>query len=142
MFFTIRIEDQMIDAETFMKYDYAETKDLLKTFITLISATIVLSLTFSEKVIGFSSAGQATKFILFASWVLFILALVTSGLGMCFIAAAAGQVIYGGIPLLNFDYWQLALVAWCFVLFAGGSYVLGLIALAIAAARSIMSAKA
>jgi hypothetical protein len=129
------------EAENFLKYDYAETKDLLKTFITLISATLVLSLTFSEKVIGFRDASDSNKYILFAAWVLFIVALIAAGIGICFIAAAAGKVIYGEIPLFNFSYWQLALTSWFFVLFAGGSYVTGLIALAVAAARSISSSK-
>ena len=128
----------MTEAENFLKYDYAETRVFLKTFITLISATLVLSLTFSEKVIGFNDAAQTTKYILFSSWVLFIVALIASGLGVCFIAAAAGKIIYGEIPLFDFSYWQLALTSWFFVLIAGSSYVGGLITLAVAAARGIM----
>jgi hypothetical protein len=127
-------------AEYFLKYDYAETKDLLKTFITLISATLVLSLTFSEKVIAFQTAAQNTKYLVFTSWALFIGALIASGLGVCFIAAAAGKIIYGEIPLFNLGYWQLALTSWFFVLVAGSSYVAGLITLAVAAARGIMAA--
>jgi hypothetical protein len=124
-------------AEAFLAYDYAETKDLLKTFITLISATLVLSLTFSEKVIGFSDAEAATQHTLFTSWVLFILALICAGLGMCFIAAAAGTIIYGNIPFFNIPYYRLALISWAFVIVAGATYVGGLITLALAAGRSI-----
>lgn len=130
----------MSTAEIFLKYDYSETKDLLKTFITLISATLVLSLTFSEKVIGFGDAPKATQYVLFGAWALFILALVCAGIGMSFIAAAAGKVLYGEIPLFNWTYWSLALVSWAFVLAAGVTYVGGLIALAIAAARAILAA--
>ena len=129
----------MTESEAFLKYDYAETKDLLKTFITLISATLVLSLTFSEKVIGFSEAAKSTQYLLFAAWALFIAALICAGIGMAFIAAAAGKILYGEIPLFNWNFWTLALTSWAFVLLAGGTYVGGLIALAWSAARSIMA---
>lgn len=129
----------MSAAEMFLKYDYAETKDLLKTFLTLISATLVLSLTFSEKVVRFSEASQLTKYILFSSWALFLIALIFAGLGMAFIAAAAGKILYGSIPLFDIDYWRLALIAWAFVLLSGSAYGSGLIALAISAARAIQT---
>lgn len=129
----------MTEAEAFLKYDYAETKDLLKTFITLISGTLVLSLTFSDKVIGFSEATKGTQYLLFAAWALFILALICAGIGMAFIAAAAGKILYGDIPLFNWSYWNLALTSWAFVLIAGGTYIGGLIALAWSAARSILA---
>lgn len=124
--------------EKFLKYDYAETKDLLKTFITLASASLVLSLTFAEKVIGFSRAAPATQTILFCSWLLFIASLILAGLGLCFIAAAAGKILYGEIPLLTLNYYSLALISWVFVLLAGTSYVGVLVALTIAAAQAIM----
>lgn len=124
-------------AEKFLKYDYSETKDLLKTFITLSSASLVLSLTFSEKVIGFSSASSTTQEILFASWLLFVLSLICAGIGMCFMAAAAGKILYDEIPILNWHYFKLALVSWGFVLAAGSTYVGALIALTVAAGRRI-----
>lgn len=127
----------MEEAEKFLKYDYAETKDLLKTFITLISATLVVSVTFSEKVVGYSNAAMQVRYTLFASWALLITALICSGIAMSFIAAAAGKIIYGKIPILNWEYWSLALTSWAFVLLAGGTYVGGLIALAVSTAQGI-----
>ncbi|GAB7552076.1 hypothetical protein NRB_15780 [Novosphingobium sp. 11B] len=124
-------------AEKFLKYDYAETKDLLKTFITLTSASLVLSLTFSEKVIVFSKAPAATQLILFWSWGLFVAALIFAGIGMCFIAAAAGKILYGQIPLLKLSYYRLAIISWAFVLLAGGSFVGALIAMTVSVARTI-----
>ena len=108
----------MTDAEKFLQYDYGETKDLLKTFITLVSATLVLSLTFSEKVIDVAHASNAIADILLLAWILFVAALIGAGLGMCFIAAAAGKILYGSIPLFNLSYWRLAVTAWLFVLAA------------------------
>lgn len=65
----------MTTAEMFLKYDYAETKDLLKTFITLVSATIVFSLTFSDKVIKYESATKEAKFRVICAWGLMFSAL-------------------------------------------------------------------
>ena len=56
---------------------------------------------------------------------------------MCFIAAAAGKSIYKSIPLLDWNYGTLALISWAFVLLAGIAYVGGLIAMALAGARSM-----
>jgi len=132
--------DMTDGADLFLKYDYAETKDLLKTFITLVSATLVFSLTFSEKVVNFSSAPLRTRQTLFASWALLIGALIAAGIGLAFIAAAAGVAIYGAIPLLSFDGATLALISWSFVLVAGFVYVAGLIMMAVAAKVAIGSA--
>jgi len=127
----------MTDADTFMKYDYAETKDLLKTFITLISATLVLSITFSDKVVGITNGPIAARITLMVSWALLLLALICAGVAMCFIAAAAGKIIYREIPLFNWSYWSLALMSWFFVLISGGAFVGGLVTMAIAGARSM-----
>jgi len=123
----------MPEQQKFLQYDYGETKDLLKTFITLISGTLVLTLTFSEKIVTHPGASRAAD-ILIESWILFIVALICAGLGTCFIAAAAGKVLYGAIPIFNFSYWKLAVTSWTFVLVAGISYVAGLAMLVRAAA--------
>jgi hypothetical protein len=44
--------------QDFLKYDYAETKDLSKSFLTLVAAILVFSLTFSEKIVDFSTSWQ------------------------------------------------------------------------------------
>jgi hypothetical protein len=125
---------EMEFAETFIKYDYTETKDLLKTFITLISATLVLPLTFSEKIVRFDKAAPGTRYRMLMSWVLFIIALVFSGIGMVSIAAAAGKAIYPGTPFLFIDVMTFSYISWIFVLASGVTYVLGLVALTAAAA--------
>jgi hypothetical protein len=127
----------MDPVDKFLKYDYGETKDLLKTFITLISGTLVLSLTFSEKVIGFSQAPPSTRRTLFAAWALFIFALISAGLSLCLIAAAAGKLLYGAIPFFDHPYWMFSLGSTILILVAGASYVVGLIVLAVAAAMAI-----
>jgi hypothetical protein len=126
-------------AEMFLKYDYAETKDLLKTFLTLISGTLVLSLTFSDKVIGFSNASILTRRVLFSAWALFIAALIFAGTGLGLVAAAAGTVLYGGIPFFHVSFGALSTTCWALILLAGVTFVIGLITLAIAAGLSVTS---
>lgn len=124
-------------AQLFVKYDYGETKDLLKTFLTLVSATLVLSLTFAEKIVGFGKADVRTRYTLFGAWVLFIVAIILAGLAMCFIAAATGVVMYGAIPFFHQSYRVWALLSWSCTILSGAAYVAGLIGLALAAARAI-----
>lgn len=57
------------DAELVLKYDYPETKDMCKQFLTLITTVLVISLTFSEKVIQFSAANVYSKWSLVTAWV-------------------------------------------------------------------------
>ena len=78
-------------AEIFMKYDYTETKELLKVFMTLVSGILVFSVVFSEKVVGLRNSSISTKYILIASWGLLIFSLLSAGLAMSFIAAAAAR---------------------------------------------------
>ena len=56
---------------------------------------------------------------------------------MAFIAAAAGKILYGEIPAINYSYGYLALTSWIFVVVAGMSYVGALTALALSVARAI-----
>jgi hypothetical protein len=123
-------------AELFLKYDYAETRDLLKVFITLISATLVFSLTFAEKIVNFRQADWKARACLIASWILFVTSLVLCGLAVCLIAAAAGKMLYGAIPLITISYFELALASWACVLLAGCAFVLGLMMMVAAAVIS------
>jgi hypothetical protein len=47
-------------AANFLKYDYPFTVDMAKSFLTLISAVLVFSITFSDKIVDFPKADKAT----------------------------------------------------------------------------------
>ena len=131
-----------MNEDMFYKYEYSETKDLLKTFMTLVSGSLVLSITFAEKVVDFRNSAGPARLFLFVCWALFMLALVLCGLSMCFIAAAAGMVIYGNIPFLRMDGGMLAIVSWTLIIVAGAVFVSGLGCMAIAAASSMKQKRA
>lgn len=126
-------------AKLFLQFDYPETKSLCKDFLTLVSATLVFSIAFSEKIIDFSHASRHTRQWLLSSWQCFIAAIIACGLGLCFLTLAAAAAAYGvgeiGPWSGGMYYWggwaQLSL------LLAGGLFVAGLTALIVVGARSL-----
>ena len=66
----------------FITYNYSEAKDLAKSFLTLISAILVFSITFSEKVVVFQTAGSARRIALIISWICFVLSIIGCGVSI------------------------------------------------------------
>jgi len=71
-------------------------KDLSKTFITLLTAVLVASITFGEKIVQFSTAHQWPKALLISSWISVSIAIALRGLGLVFLMASQTLA-------LNFD---------------------------------------
>jgi hypothetical protein len=114
--------------ELFMKYNYAETKDLCKDFLTLVTGILVFSLTFSEKIVDFQHSGKSAKILLLSSWTLFISTLISCGIGLTYLALAGGQAVYG-----SDDYYlTLANKCYAWVIASGLFFITGLIALVLA----------
>jgi hypothetical protein len=122
-----------------MQYDYAETRSLCKDFLTLVSAILVFSIAFSEKIVDFANAPLHTRRWLLSSWQCFIAAIVACGIGLCFITLAGGAAVYGVDAIGPWSggmyYW--AEWSWLSIFLAGGLFVAGLIALIVAAANSM-----
>jgi len=119
--------------QLFLRFHYPEVKDLSKHFITLISASLVFSVAFSDKIVEFRSAPIIQQVTLFLSWLLLIFALCASGFGLylIFIAAekASGSIIYE----YKSDYRTLARRSYAFLDIAGIAFGSGLILLTITA---------
>lgn len=122
--------------EMFLKYDYAETKDLCSKFLTLVSALLVFSLTFSEKIIGYPSAQRWSKSFILVTWCLMLAAIITCGIGLTIDVLAAGQARYG-----SDNYVPLSQSAYRWILVAAFSFSASLITLIIAGAISVLSKK-
>lgn len=118
-------------SELFLKYDYAETKDLAKAFLTLNSATLVFSVAFAEKVVGLEAGFRAGKAAMLGAWSAFLVAIAITGMAICVLALAAGRAVYGG------DFEGEAMRAYGLLLGGGALYVVGLGALIVAAALSM-----
>lgn len=122
-------------AENFFRYDYTETKDLLKSFITLSSGTLVLSVTFSEKIVDYQQAPRHARIVVLVAWLSIATSIVLAGLSLTLIAAAAGKALYGGIPFLDFmSVYELSMASWTLIIAAGVSYICGLFLIIAAAA--------
>lgn len=122
---------------TFLEYDYAETRDLLKSFLTLISATLGLSVAFSDKIAGPHFSDRLVRRTMLLAWVSFFTSLALAGISIVLIAASAGCAIYGSIPLVTCGGWQLALWSWSLGLLAALVFGLGLFFLSATAWRSM-----
>lgn len=82
--------------ELFLRFHYAEVKDLTKHFLTLISGSLVLSVSFAEKILPLASATPWQKALLGGSWLALLLSLILAGAGL-FINYLAGEQATGGI---------------------------------------------
>ena len=119
-------------SDLFFKYDYTETKDFCKQFLTLVVAVLVFSLTFSEKVVGFPSASLAAKLCLVFAWTSMLISIVSCGIGLTFMALAGGDAVYGGA---YYHIW--AEKSYRLIIVAGCSFVTGLLLLIVAAICSV-----
>jgi hypothetical protein len=129
----------------FMQYHYSEVKDLSKTFLTLVSAVLVVSLTFSEKIIDFPKASNTQRAFLVITWVLFIISIIFCGVALCYLALAGGSALYDEHfdPLASSgDGGAFAVMASFALLGAGTFFTCGLATLIIAAALAVWNRKA
>lgn len=118
--------------EDFLKYNYAETKDLSKHFLTLVSGLLVFSLTLSDKVVGFGSASWPVRLALVVAWASMLGAIIACGLGLVFITLAAGDAAYKGSSYLT-----IAARAYNAIVVAGALFILGLVLLIASATASL-----
>jgi hypothetical protein len=133
--------------EAFLKYDYANTVDLGKSFLTLVSAILVFSVTFAEKIINWEKSDLLSKSLLGVCWLLLIISIIGCGVSLNFIFGSAlavthpnvswRVVVYGQIK----DYLKTANFAWQIMGIAGCSFVLALILMLVVAIRKMQTAR-
>lgn len=116
-------------AARFLAVDYTESKDLGKTFLTLLTALFVGSITFSEKIVNLKESGWFARGAMIVVWLLFLVAITACGFGLAFLATAAGQATYR--PDVNYSLLEGEAVAMFSI--AGLAFGAGLIAMLVAA---------
>jgi hypothetical protein len=82
--------------QLFLRFHYAEVKDLTKHFLTLIAGSLVLSVSFADKILPLDTASIGQKGLLGACWLALLLSLVLAGFGL-FTNYLAGEQAHGGI---------------------------------------------
>jgi hypothetical protein len=125
--------DRPSSAKVFLAFRYPETKDLLKHFLTLISASLVFSITFSEKIIDFNKATIGARIVVICAWALLILALGASGVGIYTLYLAANRAIAAAVLRQRDGFEKLARTSYWFQDMAGVLFGLGLRLLVLAA---------
>lgn len=129
----------MIDS-AFMSFDYPETRDLLKFFLTICSGTIVLSISFHDKITRAGGDDLRARRLMIWTWTTLFTALVACGVALVLIALAAGCHLYGpaAIPGLACDPWTLALAAWLLIFLAGAAYIAAFAFMIVAARAALL----
>jgi len=127
------------EEEVFVEFYYREVKDLCKHFLTIISATLVASITFGDKIVPFSTATPAQRWTLTLSWLALLAALASAGWGLflLFVAAekAKGEIIF----TYTSGFKELARRAGFFLDFGALAYGGGLLLLAAAGVLRLFS---
>jgi hypothetical protein len=119
-------------AQVFLKYDYVEWKDLCKSFLTLSSATLILSITFAEKVVGVQTAKVSEKVPLLTCWIALLAAVASCGLGLVMLSVAANYaaikviVKNGPVLFMGQPYSFYCRVSTVLIIIAGLFYILAL----------------
>lgn len=86
------------------------------------TAVLVFSLTFSDKIVNFSVAKKYLRVLLGLSWASMLFAIIACGLGLTYICIAGGEAVYGhdgGYPIA-------AWIAYKWIIAAGISFIVGL----------------
>jgi len=109
------------NARLFFERDYGETKDLAKAFLTLLTAVLVASITFSEKIVDLSRAGWQQRGLMILCWVLLLSAILSCGVGLSLMSTAAGwATYYPQTEYRTFEYQAVRLFIVAGMSFAGG----------------------
>ena len=124
----------MTDPQLFLKYNYPETKDLCLHFLTLITAVLVFSLNFAERVFDFQNAAKKKRFIVIFGWCLFLLSIMFCGIGLTVNSIAGGDAVYQ-----QRNYQSLAQTSYEFIILSGISFVIVLVLTMISAITSRQS---
>ncbi|HYY95618.1 MAG TPA: hypothetical protein VE713_14035 [Pyrinomonadaceae bacterium] len=115
-------------AELFAGKDYSEAKDLAKAFLTLLTAVLVASITFSEKIVDFNNSGWWSRGFMISCWILLLAAIASCGAGLALMTSAFGYATYSPYQ----DYGQFEHRAGILYIIAGLSFGTGLMSLLIA----------
>lgn len=117
--------------ELFLKYSYPEARDMGLHFITVVTAVLIFSLNFAEKVFNFKNASGTKRLVVILGWCLFLISIILCGIGLTFNAVAGGGAVY------RKDYYShYAQLAYGFIIAAGLFFIAGLVFLIISAALS------
>jgi hypothetical protein len=121
-------------AKLFFDRDYAETRDISKAFLTLLTAVFVASITFSEKIVDLHKSGWWPRALMICCWVSLLIAIAACGAALALMMQAAGYASY--YP--QADFWVFEADAVRLYLCSGFSFGVGLVCLLVAGIISLV----
>lgn len=139
-----RLDPAFNDAEKFIKYGYPEMKSLAIQFLTLLTAILIFSLTFSEKIVNYNQASTSVRAILIFGWTLLILAIVSDGIGIAYNAIALPTALADLNNLersrsMSSEFYEPAFVSLKFILMSGAFFIGGLVCIVSSGIASLIS---
>lgn len=120
-------------ADLVESFDYHEFKDLAKTFLVLLSATLVATIAFAGRIVDLVRAPPRAIGLLVVAWILLVLGLAGCVMGLAHMSSAALTATGDR----SGDFRVLEMRATTDLFFAIAAYVMALVALTGAGAASI-----
>jgi hypothetical protein len=114
--------------------DYSETKDLTKSFLTLLVAVFVASITFSEKIVDVHKSGGWPTIAMISCWVSLLLAVIACGTGVGYMVIAYGMSVYA--PESNYRFHEARAVQ--LFIASGVSFGVGLCTMLLAGLNTLV----
>jgi hypothetical protein len=130
----VRSQPDDYSAQTFLTFEYPETKDLCKQFLTLITGVLAFSVTFSDKIVP--PHARHFRILLVISWFMFLVAIIGTGIGLYQIFVAGQKATHSPTRTEARDFnWSLSYRG---LNCAGAAFVLGLLLLIISGLSSVL----
>lgn len=126
-------------SEIYVQFYYPEIKDLSKSFLSLVSAILAFSVTFSTSIIDIKATSSTQLIFLICAWLSFVIAIITTGAGLYLSfrnANMANKAIKENDKLEISD---LLTPPYILLTIAGCTFVAGLVLLAIAGGLKFLS---
>ncbi len=131
------------DADKFIKYGYPEIKSLGIQFLTLLTAILIFSLTFSEKIVNYNQSTNSVRAILIGGWTFLILAIISDGIGLAFNAMALPTALsdlneFEKHQSRSSEFYEPAFISLKSILISGVFFISGLICIVSAGVASLV----
>ncbi len=83
-------------SDLYLRYDFVQTRDLAKAFLTLSSAILVFSTTFARQTVGQRAGFNPTKMAVMSAWSALLVAIAIAFLSIFAVIVAGGRAVHGG----------------------------------------------
>ncbi|HQU85523.1 MAG TPA: hypothetical protein PKY59_20480 [Pyrinomonadaceae bacterium] len=124
-------EENIKDAKSFLEFHYPEVKDFSKQFLTVVAAVLAVTVTFSEKIVNFTTAPTLPRVLMMLVWCGGIVAFMFGGAAILFIYDAGALAKATEKDGKMFGYYTLLRRSYNCLLIGGGVFVVSLILLVV-----------